>query len=222
MTINAFINVANILLLCAYSVTDILWLRLFAVGSSLIAMPYFALQPTPQRAPLVWSVVFVAINLFQAWRIFLERRPVKLSAEEEEVRRLAFPDLPPRRVLEVLSLGSWSTVASGDRLLEAGKLPDALSLMVSGKAQVTNNGRVLGEFNPGDLVGSAMLLTGAAADVDAVVTEPGRQVRWLVGTLKRYLDAHPDTRIILQRHLALDLAGKVQRTQSTITSTGQS
>jgi len=30
----------------AYSVRDILWLRMFAVAASLIAIPYFVLQPT--------------------------------------------------------------------------------------------------------------------------------------------------------------------------------
>jgi hypothetical protein len=44
---NYFIHAANVLLLVAYTVRDILWLRLFALASSLIAMPYFALQPTP-------------------------------------------------------------------------------------------------------------------------------------------------------------------------------
>ena len=40
-----FIHGANVLLLLAYSVPDILWLRLFALASSLIAVPYFFLQP---------------------------------------------------------------------------------------------------------------------------------------------------------------------------------
>ena len=35
-----FVHAANVLLLVAYSVRDILWLRLFAVAASLIAMPY--------------------------------------------------------------------------------------------------------------------------------------------------------------------------------------
>src|SRR5688572_11485323 len=48
---NYFIHAANILLLVAYSVRDILWLRVFAVASSVIALPYFVLQPTPQWAP---------------------------------------------------------------------------------------------------------------------------------------------------------------------------
>lgn len=38
---NYFIHAANILLFLAYSVRDILWLRLLAVASALMAIPYF-------------------------------------------------------------------------------------------------------------------------------------------------------------------------------------
>src|SRR5881398_2146862 len=43
---NYFIHAGNVLLLVAYSVRDILWLRLFAVAAALISIPYFVLQPT--------------------------------------------------------------------------------------------------------------------------------------------------------------------------------
>ena len=49
---NYFIHAANVLLLVAYSVRDILWLRLFAVAASAISLPYFVLQPTPQWPPM--------------------------------------------------------------------------------------------------------------------------------------------------------------------------
>jgi hypothetical protein len=62
------IHAANILLLAAYSVRDILWLRLFAVASSLIAIPYFLFQPAPLWAAFGWSVLFSGLNIFQAWR----------------------------------------------------------------------------------------------------------------------------------------------------------
>jgi hypothetical protein len=211
MNVNAFIHAANILLLLAYSVRDILWLRLFAVSSSLIAIPYFMLQPTPQWAPIGWSAVFAGINLFQSWRLFLERRPVRLTAEEEEVRRLAFPDLSSRKILQVLSIGFWNTVERGEPLIERGKPADSISLIVHGKVRVTKEGRVLGELGAGDIVGSALLLSGAVADVDAVAAEPVRSVRWEAETLERFLSANPETRIVVQRHLGRDLAGKVQQ-----------
>src|SRR6059058_3130782 len=73
---NLFIHAANILLLVAYSVRDVLWLRLFAVASALVAIPYFLLQPAPLWAALAWSALFAVINALQSWRLYLERRPV--------------------------------------------------------------------------------------------------------------------------------------------------
>ena len=206
-----FIHAANVLLLVAYSVRDVLWLRLFAVAASLIAIPFYVMQPTVLWAPLAWSVVFAGINLFQSWLLFIERRPVKLTAEEEEIRMLAFQGLPPRKVLQVLSIGSWVSAGVGERLIEQGKLPESVSLIVHGKVQVKKDGRVLGELVPGDFVGSALILTGIPSNVDAVTIEPLRAMRWQIETLKKYLSANPETRTVMQRHLARDLAGKIGR-----------
>jgi hypothetical protein len=205
-----FIHVGNILLLVAYSVRDILWLRLFAVAAALMSIPYFMLQPIILWAPLGWTVGFAGINLFQSLRLFIERRPIKMTSEEEQVRRLVFKDLPPRKVLQILSIGSWTTVERGKRVIESGKVPDAVLLIVHGKVRVTSNERVIGEMGPGNIVGSALILCGVPADVDAIVEEPIRSIRWEVETLKKYLDANPETRTEMQRHLARDLAGKVQ------------
>lgn len=206
-----FIHAANILLLIAYSVRDVLWLRLFAVAASLIAIPYYVLQPTMLWPPLAWSVVFAAINLFQSWLLFIERRPVKLTAEEEEIRRLAFQELPPRKVLQILSIGSWVTTQVDEPLLERGKLPNYISLIIRGKVRVTKDGRVIGDMIPGDVVGSALILTGIPSSVDAVTVEPVRAMRWETGTLQKYLSANPEIRDAMQQHLARDLAGKIGR-----------
>jgi hypothetical protein len=208
---NYFIHAANVLLLVAYSVRDILWLRVFAVAASLITIPYFLLQPAPLWAALAWSVVFAAINLVQSWRLIIERRPVKLTPEEEDVRRLVFRELPPRKVLRVLSIGSWTSAQVGERLIERGKRAGALSLIVRGKVRLARDDRILGDLVAGEFVGSALLLSGAPADVDAVVVEPVRAMRWEVETLERYLAANPETRIVMQRHLARELAGKLER-----------
>ena len=156
-------------------------------------------------------MVFAAINLFQSWLLFIERRPVKLTAEEEEIRRLAFQGLSPRKVLDVLRIGSWITADVGERLIERDKLPASVSLILRGKVRVSKNGRMLGDLIPGDFVGSALILSGIPSDVDAVILEPLRAMRWQMGTLEKYLSANPDTRNVMQRHLAHDLAGKIGR-----------
>jgi len=204
-----FLHAGNILLLIAYSVRDILWLRLFALASSLIAIPYFLHQPNPLWAALGWTVLFSAINLYQSWRLYAERRPVKLTREEEQVRQLVFQDLPPRKFLQVLSIGAWADTQTGDQLLTRGKSVATISLIVRGKVQVASEGRILGELGEGDIVGSALLLSGAPADVDALAVEPVRSMRWEIGPLDRYLAANPETRIQMQKYLGRDLAGKL-------------
>ena len=211
LTPDYFIHAANVLLLIAYSVRDVLWLRVFAVAASVIAIPFYVLQPTVLWAPLAWSVVFAGINLFQSWLLFVERRPIKLTAEEEEIRRLAFYDLPPRKVLQVLSIGSWVTINVNEWLIESGKLPEQIVLIVRGKVRITKDGRMLGKLAAGDLVGSALILSGVPANVDAIAEEPIRAMRWELETLKKYLSANPETRTVMQRHLARDLAGKIGR-----------
>jgi CRP-like cAMP-binding protein len=206
---NYFLHTANILLLVAYSVRDILWLRLFAVASAIIAIPYFVLQPAPLWVPIGWSALFASINLFQSWRIFLERRPVKLTPDEEAIRRLGFEDLPPRKLLQLLSVGTWTTVPAGERMIERDKHPENVSLIVQGTVRIARNGRALGELVAGHLVGSTLLLSGVPADVDAVATEPVRAFSWQTETLERYLAANPDVRIVVQRHLVRDLAEKL-------------
>jgi hypothetical protein len=209
--VDYFIHAANVLLLFAYSVRDILWLRVLAVASSLAAIPYFLLQPTPLWAALGWSVLFAAINIFQAWRLLVERRPVKLTAEEEQVRALIFRDLPSKKVLQVISVGAWASPPAGERLIERGKPLESIALVVRGRVHVKQEGRLLGELEPGAIVGSALLLSGARAEVDAVTSEDTRIIRWNAATLERYLDANPDTRNLFQRHLARDLAGKLEQ-----------
>lgn len=211
LKIDYFIHAANILLLAAYCVRDILWLRVFAVASSLIAIPYFLLQPTPLWAAFGWSVLFAGINLYQSWHLILERRPVKLTEDEEAVRRLVFRDLHPRKVLQILSVGSWNNADRGELLIQHGKAVEAFSLVLQGKVQLLEKGRNIGEMGRGDIVGSALLLTGAAAEVDAVVVEPARVFQWDASTLERFLNAHPDIRDTFQKYLSRDLAGKVKR-----------
>jgi CRP-like cAMP-binding protein len=180
-----------------------------------VTIPYYLLLPTMLWAPLGWTVVFAVINLLQSLRLFMERRPVKLTAEEDEVRRLFFENLPPRKVLQVLSIGSWVTAQPGERLIESGTVPEAVSLIVRGTVRVTRDGEVVGVLGAGQLVGSALILSGLQSEVDAAVESPVRAIRWQVGTLERYLNANPDTRSVMQRHLARDLAMKVTHLASS-------
>jgi len=86
LNLDYFIHAANILLLAAYSVRDILWLRLLAVASSLAAIPYFLLQPTPLWAAVGWSVLFTGIAGLR-FRICRPGKSYRFSASGHGRRR---------------------------------------------------------------------------------------------------------------------------------------
>src|SRR6266480_4116554 len=71
--IDYLVHFSNILMLLSYSVRDILWLRWFAVGAALTNIPYFLLQGTVLWPPVLWALVFTAINLYQIARLYLGR-----------------------------------------------------------------------------------------------------------------------------------------------------
>ena len=117
----------------------------------------------------------------------------------------------PQQVIEGARFETGGRLDRSERLIERGKLPDAISLIVRGKVRFTKDGRILGDLGPGDLVGSALILSGIPSNVEAVTAEPLRAMRWQLETLQKYLGANPETRTVMQRHLAHDLALKIGR-----------
>jgi hypothetical protein len=54
------VHFSNVLMLVAYSVRDILWLRWFAVAAAVSVIPYYLLQPSVLWPPVMWALVFTA------------------------------------------------------------------------------------------------------------------------------------------------------------------
>src|SRR5262245_66394052 len=102
-------------MLVAYSVRDILWLRWFAVAAALTNIPYLLLQGTVLWPPVLWALVFTAINLFQITRIYLQRRPLVLSEDERKLHELGFQSLRPREFVAPALLGERHNAERGGR-----------------------------------------------------------------------------------------------------------
>ena len=87
-----FLHVANILFVLSYSVRDIMSLRVLALCGSLISLPYYYLQPEVLWQPIGWAAVFMVINGYHVWRLWLERRAGRALRGRGEALR---PDVLP-------------------------------------------------------------------------------------------------------------------------------
>src|SRR5262245_4795640 len=205
------VHFSNILLLVSYSVRDILWLRWFAVASALTNIPYFLLQGIVLWPPVLWALVFTAINLFQLARIYRERRPVVLSADEQRLYDLGFRSLRPREFVALSHVGEWQSAAVGERVVTERAPVSNICIAITGSAEVRKAGEAIGTLRPGQLIGTALALTGEPSPVEVTFTEPARYMRWSLPSLRTFMDKRPDLRLTLQGLVNRDLAGKLER-----------
>ena len=205
------VHFSNVLLLVSYSVRDILWLRWFAVAAAVANVPYYLAQSTVLWPPVIWGGVFMLINLYQIGRIYFERRPVVLTADEQRLYDLGFRELRPREFVSLLLAGQWRDAARGERILREGEPVERLSIPISGIVDVSRNGAHLGHLGPGQIAGLALAVTGEPSVLDATFTEPGRYMSWPLASLRTFLERRPELRIALQRLASHDLAAKVER-----------
>jgi CRP-like cAMP-binding protein len=209
MSLDYLVHFSNILLLVAYSVRDILWLRWFAVGAALTNIPYFLLQNTVLWPPVLWAIVFTAINLYQIARLYLERRPVVLSRDEQKLYDLGFQSLRPREFVSLSLVGEWKNADPGETVVSEGEPVSSLSIPISGAAEVQKSGERIGELKPGHIIGTALAFTGDPSPVRVTFTEPARYMRWSLSSLRRFMDMRPDLRTALQGLISRDLAQKL-------------
>jgi Popeye protein conserved region len=212
--IDYLVHFSNILMLLSYSVRDILWLRWFAVAAALTNIPYFLLQGTVLWPPILWALVFTAINLYQIARLYLERRPVILSQDEQRLYDLAFRSLRPREFVSLSLVGEWKSGEAGERVMTEGEPVSSLCIPITGSADVRRRGERIGAVRPGNIIGTALALTGERSPVEVTFTEPARYMRWSLPSLRRFVDKRPDLRVTLQGLVNRDLAGKLERLMS--------
>lgn len=214
MTFNfeLLIHAANLLYLFAFMVRDILWLRILAVVAAACLIPYFYFRPEPLMTPIYWNLVFTALNLFWIVRLLLERRPVKLSDQEQRLCELVFRTMTPREMIKILRLATWKEAAEGECFVERDKSLDRLMVIYSGKACAEVDGRNVTELEPGQFIGSISFVTEERAPANVIALEPTRYVSWDKSKLRAFMNKNPDLHSALKTTLAIDLTKWLQAT----------
>ncbi len=202
-------HLANILYVVSYLVTDIMWLRALAVLGGLSSLTWTLTTPTPSLTFIGWTLVYNTINMVQIGRLWHERRPLRLSADEQALYAAAFRTLTPREFQRLLAAGTWQEAPAKEILIEEGARAGRMLVLASGRAVVKVQGREVAALHAGQFAGEMSFLTGAATTAAVEVVEPARFVSWATADLERFLVKHPPLRAALQIVLGRDLAFKL-------------
>lgn len=201
-----------ILGLLEYGVTDIVWLRLFAIGCCGMVLGYQLLQPRVQWITAGWMVVYVSINVYQL-AILEGGAPARpLSWEEERLYAFFSQHMDPREFVELVSLGEWYWLVDGACLAEEGSdsADGGLVVVSMGSCDVSVHGRKVAELVPGCVMGEVALL--AEGGVSSATVRARGSVRCIVvpaARVQALLTEKPEMKAPLERVLADSLASKL-------------
>jgi len=208
-SLDFLIDISSLLTVASFSVKGMLPLRSLAVASQIIAIPYFLLQPEPLWTPVGWTCLFLAINLYHITRILLERRPAKLSSDEQRLFELTFSTFAPRDFLKLVKLGEWKIAEQGEKFLVQGERIAQIAVPVVGHATAnTENDKTL-RMEPGELIGAGISLTNQPSAFDAEFAENTRYMCWQVTDINKFMDNNPQLALqfnsIVNRYLVAQI-----------------
>ena len=206
-----FLHASNITRVFSFSAKDVLWLRVFAILASLIGLPYFYLQPTVLWEPLVWAFLFMTINAYHVWRLWMERRPVELSSDEARLYDLTFFPLSARQFVELARLGRWTDQKAGDVLLRSDEPIGELAVPLTESVDATVAGRHFGRFPAGAIIGASALSDSRLPQLEAIAGESCRVLRIPIAAVKQRAQRDSQLARTIDRVAREDLARKLER-----------
>jgi CRP-like cAMP-binding protein len=206
--INGLVNFSNIVFLAAYSVRDVLMLRILSIVGEGLILPYYYFQDEKLWPPIFWGAAFMIVNAIRIVAMALERRPVALSDKEEQLYRVAFSSIEKREFLRLVSLARWVDCSPGEVILEKGQhISDAIVVM-SGDLEAILSSNTRMAIRPGQLIGDVSAYSGLANPVDVVARGPGTLAKWDLRHMREFTASRPELRASLLRIVSMDLATK--------------
>jgi CRP-like cAMP-binding protein len=191
-SLDYLIDLSSLLTVASFSVRGMLPLRLLAVASQIIAIPYFMFQAAPLWTPAAWTVLFLAINLYHVTRILLERRPINFTAEEQRLYDLSFQTLEPREFIKLVKFGEWKTAGQGDKFLTRGEPITHIAVPIAGTLTARQGEEAVVQLGPGELIGAGIGLTGQPSAFDAEFAEDAHYMCWPVTDIQTFLGNNPE------------------------------
>lgn len=205
------INLAYVLMLCAFLTREVLVMRLLLVGGQTLIALYA--WHTRVVSIATWNVVFLVINVTMSLQILRERRAVTLADELRDLHSRHFAALTPTEFLRWWQQGRREQLADV-ALTREGERPEWLYFLLDGTVHVSRNGARVVELSRGQFVAEMSLLTGRPATADAHARQAIEVVRWPTRELRDLQARNPALWAKIQSVIGHDLVEKIRHQEA--------
>lgn len=208
---DAFGNISYILIAASYYLTRMFWLRVLAVIGLGLEILYFAFSGGALMTGIGWNIVFIAINLYQLWRLLEHARGARRAPEVAALRGGVLAGLDDAQLGRLLSTGTWRDVGAGTTLTDEGKPVPALFLLGNGHAAVEVEGDVVARLAAGAFIGEMAFLSGAPASATVRTEGPAHVFAFDPAKLHRLIALDEQISGAMHRAVGQDLSAKLRR-----------
>ncbi|MBK9248533.1 MAG: cyclic nucleotide-binding domain-containing protein [Ignavibacteria bacterium] len=211
-------NAANLLNAAAYSVRNIMTLRILVVVAAVFDIIYTARvvsDPWAAGTDMMWNGVFILINAYQLWVLYRDSR-FSYSAEERDIYTRIFHSLSPTTFRKLLSIAEWRDIDDGTTLTSEGETVQNLYLIYRGLAVVLVGEHIVAHCGENNFIGEMSFLTGKSATASVRSAALSRCVVWTKADLQALVDKNDDVLAGLQMVFSRNLVDKIGSNNSNV------
>lgn len=183
-------NLTYVLLITSMIMTQMFWLRVFAIAAGLVGAIY-AWFWLGDPISTTWELIFVGVNIVQIALASYRNAVMTFTPEERVFYSLVVPSLEPHQVRNLLRIGQWHRAEPGQPLLQQGLAASHLIFIKSGDVDILHDGKVVGKSGSGTLIGEISVATGEPATASAVVGEAAHYFAIEKESLRKLKKADP-------------------------------
>ena len=203
-------HISYLLIAISYWLTDIFWLRAVAVAGLSFEILYFWHSDGDLRSGMGWDLIFIAINLYQLYRLVKDRLSLRLPEDDRELLRSVLTGLDDAQIARLLDAGEFCDLPDGTKLAEADRPLRKIFFICSGLARVTIGGREVSDLEKGSFVGEVAFLTEKPATATVTAKGDVRALAFDSGELRQFFNKDTEVAGLIYQLLGRELANKIK------------
>ncbi len=200
----------NILYVVAASFKKMIWLRSTLVLASIMEIYYYwNITDSPLWTDIIWSVVFIATNIWWVSVLYYEKLTLNLGEHEKKMLEFTFSKMNPIHFKKLIRLGTIKTVPENTSLIKEKTYINELMLITRGLVQITRNDNVLAYLKDGRFVGEMSFMSGETTTANCDTLEETEMVVWDKDILTEFLKKNENIKKELNDVFSEDLIKKL-------------
>ena len=204
-------HVSYVLIAISYWMTNVFWLRIIAVIGLFFEMLYFRMSGGDMHTGIGWDIVFIAINLYQIFRLVFDERRLRYMKELHLLSQGAFASLTREQLAQLVKVGSWRTFEPGTEVTREGEPVRDLVLICDGQMVVESQGQTITHLHGGSLVGELAFVSGRPASATVTAHRVTRAFVLEMEKLRNLVRVDNLVASAVDRIVGHDLAMKLRR-----------